>query len=420
VPTTRLVILLVTYLLIAVQQLPGIRLNRPAASLLGAVAMVTIGGLPLRDAYASIDLDVMLFLLGVLLLTGYLELGGFFEWVAVHVVERARSPRMLLGMIVVVSGLLSAFFVNDTICLVLTPLVLAVVRPLGLRPLPFLLAVALGSNVGSAMTPTGNPQNMLIGVASGIHFARFLTSLALPSLGGLGIVFAVLLLVHRRDLQPPSDQLAHPSIARASEDSVQAMVVDRALIAKSLVVFGGALGGWLAGLSLPLVAITAAAVLIAVARRDPAHAFAKVEWELLLFFGALFVVMRGVRDLPLVVSLTSTASAHLTGAAVHDAGVISTAMLALSNLVSNVPAVILWLPVIPKVANPDFAWLVMAMSSTFAGNLTLIGSMANLIVAERAEARGERIGFVDYLRVGLPVTVLTVLWGIATLVLIGV
>jgi Na+/H+ antiporter NhaD/arsenite permease-like protein len=130
--------------------------------------------------------------------------------------------------------------------------------------------------------------------------------------------------------------------------------------------------------------------------------------------------MRGVRDLPLVLSLTSTASARLTGASVHDAGVISTAMLALSNLVSNVPAVILWLPVIPKVANPDFAWLVMAMSSTFAGNLTLIGSMANLIVAERAEARGERIGFVDYLRVGLPVTVLTVLWGIATLVLIGV
>ncbi len=419
-PTTRLVILLVTYLLIAVQQLPGIRLNRPAASLLGAVAMVTIGGLPLRDAYASIDLDVMLFLLGVLLLTGYLELGGFFEWVAVHVVERARSPRMLLAMVVAVSGVLSAFFVNDTICLVLTPLVLAVVRPLGLKPLPFLLAVALGSNVGSAMTPTGNPQNMLIGVASGIHFARFVTSLALPSLGGLAIVYAVLALMHRRDLQPPDDRLAHPSIARASGDSMQALAIDRALIAKSLVVFGGALAGWLAGLSLPLVAITAAAVLIAVARRDPADAFAKVEWELLLFFGALFVVMRGVRDLPLVVSLTSTASAHLTGAPVHDAGVISAAMLALSNLVSNVPAVILWLPVIPKVANPDFAWLVMAMSSTFAGNLTLIGSMANLIVAERAEARGERIGFVDYLRVGMPVTVLTVLWGIATLVLIGV
>jgi Na+/H+ antiporter NhaD/arsenite permease-like protein len=130
--------------------------------------------------------------------------------------------------------------------------------------------------------------------------------------------------------------------------------------------------------------------------------------------------MRGVRDLPLVLSLTSTASAHLTGAPFHDAGVISAAMVALSNLVSNVPAVLLWLPVIPKVANADFAWLVMAMSSTFAGNLTLIGSMANLIVAERAESRGERIGFVDYLWVGLPVTVLTVLWGIATLVLIGV
>ena len=422
-PTIRLVILLATYLLIAVQQLPGIRLNRPAASLLGAVAMVTIGGLPLSDAYAAIDMDVMLFLLGVLLLTGYLELGGFFEWVAAHVVERARSPRMLLALIVVLSGVLSAFFVNDTICLVLTPLVLAIVRPLGLRPLPFLLAVALGSNVGSAMAPTGNPQNMLIGVASGIHFARFVSSLAVPSLGALAIVYLMLSMLHRRDLQPidPAHTTERSSeahvIERASEASIAAVAVDRSLILKALIIFAGALAGWLAGLSLPLVAISAAAVLIAVARRDPAQAFARVEWELLLFFGALFVVMRGVRDLPLVVSLTTSASTHLTGAQLHDATVISVAMLTLSNLVSNVPAVILWLPVVPRVANPDFAWLVMAMSSTFAGNLTLIGSMANLIVAERAEARGERIGFLDYLRAGVPVTVLTILWGIGTLVL---
>ena len=173
----RLAILLATYLLIAVQQVPFLRLNRPAAALLGAVAMVTIGGLPLRDAYAAIDLDVMVFLLGVLLLTGYLETGGFFEWAARHIVARAHSARMLLGAVVATSGLLSAFFVNDTICLVMTPLMLAVLRPLGLRPLPFLLAIALSSNVGSAMTPTGNPQNMLIAVASGIHFARFIIKL---------------------------------------------------------------------------------------------------------------------------------------------------------------------------------------------------------------------------------------------------
>jgi Na+/H+ antiporter NhaD/arsenite permease-like protein len=405
----RLAILIATYLLIAVQQVPYIRLNRPAASLLGAVAMVTIGGLPLREAYAAIDLDVMVFLLGVLLLTGYLETGGFFEWAARHIVVRARSARMLLAAVVATSGLLSAFFVNDTICLVMTPLMLAVLRPLGLRPLPFLLAIALGSNVGSAMTPTGNPQNMLIGVASGIHFARFVASLVVPSLGGLLIVFGVLSVVHRKDLR----------VALPPRVDVPETAFDRPLVIRSLVVFAGALGCWLAGLSLPLVAITAAAILIAIAQRDPAEAFAKVEWSWLLFFGALFVVMRGARDLPFVTSLTSAAAAQLHGTPLHDAVVTSVAMLGLSNVVSNVPAVILWLPVVPRLVHPAFTWLVMAMSSTFAGNLTLLGSMANLIVAERAEARGERLRFGDYLRAGVPVTLLSLCWGIGTLVLVS-
>jgi len=140
---------------------------------------------------------------------------------------------------------------------------------------------------------------------------------------------------------------------------------------------------------------------------------------LLLFFGALFVVMRGARDLPLVANLSLAAAGHLGGTPTHDAVVVSGAMTALSNLVSNVPAVVLWLPVVPGVAHAAFVWLVMAMSSTFAGNLTLLGSMANLIVAERAEARGARVGFMAYLRVGVPATLLTLAWGVATLVLVA-
>jgi Na+/H+ antiporter NhaD/arsenite permease-like protein len=409
VTTIRLAILVVTYLLIAVPRLPVVRVNRPAAALLGAVAMVTLGGLPLHDAYAAIDLDVMVFLLGVLVVTAFLEVGGFFEWAARHLVARAASGTALLAGVVVASGLLAAFFVNDTVCLVLTPLVLAIVRPLALDPVPYLLAIALGSNVGSAMTPTGNPQNMLIGVASGISYGRFLFSLALPSLGGLAIVFAIIRLLHAKSVSAPLPE----KIAVAEEP------FDAPLVARSLIVFGGALVAWLIGLSLPLVAISAAAILLVISQRDPALAFAKVEWELLVFFGALFVVMRGARDLPLVASLTTAAGAQLHGAPLHDATIISAAMLALSNVVSNVPAVILWLPVVPKVASPTFVWLVMAMSSTFAGNLTLLGSMANLIVAERAEARGVRLGFLEYLKAGVPVTLLTLAWGIATLILVA-
>ena len=405
--TVRLVILVVTYLLIAVPRVPFVRLSRPGAALVGAVAMVTIGGLPLRAAYAAIDLDVLVFLLGVLLITAYLESGGFFEWAARHVVQRATSPRGLLAAVVVSSGLLSAFFVNDTVCLVLTPLLLAVVKPLRLKAMPFLLALALAANVGSAMTPTGNPQNMLIGVSSGIAFGRFLAALALPSIGGLAIVFIVVMLVYRRDLPD----------AFVEQSETPATPFDGPLVARSLIVFAGALCGWLAGLSLPLVAIGAAAVLVVVALRDPSAAFERVEWPLLVFFAALFVVMRGARDLPLVAALTSAAGAQLHGAPLHDAVVTSAAMTALSNLISNVPAVILWLPVVPSTPHPAFIWLVMAMSSTFAGNLTLLGSMANLIVAERAEARGECVSFVEYLRVGVPVTLLTLAWGIGTMVL---
>jgi Na+/H+ antiporter NhaD/arsenite permease-like protein len=226
-------------------------------------------------------------------------------------------------------------------------------------------------------------------------------------LGGLAIVFAVLSWSFRADLAQP---------LRRGVEAAPA-TFDRALVVRALIVFAGALVCWLSGLSLPLVAITAAAVLLAVSGRDPVLAFARVEWSLLLFFGALFVVMRGARDLSIVASMTSSAAAQLRGAPLHDAVLTSAAMLGLSNLVSNVPAVILWLPVVHTAAKPEFVWLVMAMSSTFAGNLTLLGSMANLIVAERAEARGEHLGFFDYLRVGVPVTLLTLAWGVAALVI---
>lgn len=406
--SARLVIFVITYLLIAIQQIPGMRVNRPAATLMGAVAMVAIGGLPASEAWASIDPNVIIFLLGVLLLTAYLELGGFFEWTASLVTRHVRSARSLLAAVVAAAGLLSALFINDTICLVFTPILVMTLRSLELRPAPFLLALAFASNVGSAMTITGNPQNMLIGVSSGIGYASFLAAMALPSLGGLLIVYLVIAFVFRGEL---SGEL------RATERATA--VLDRPLTIKALVLFAAALVAWLAGYSLPGVAIAAGTVMAAIARRDAAEAFARVEWSLLLFFAALFVVMGGVRELPLFQELTVRATTGLHGAPLHDAVAVSGVMTVLSNLVSNVPAVLLWLPVVPQVPNERLIWLVIAMSSTFAGNLTVLGSMANLIVAEGASARGVTLRFVDFLRVGVPVTLLTLAWGIAALLLIG-
>jgi Na+/H+ antiporter NhaD/arsenite permease-like protein len=407
--TAPLIVFAVTYFLIAVQRVRWLHLNRPAAALLGAVGMVTVGGLPLADAYAAIDLDVLVFLLGLMILVGHLELGGFFEAVAAWMLRAARTPRMLLGLVVVGSGLLSALFVNDTVCLVFTPILIAALAPLEVRLTPYLVGLATGSNVGSALTIVGNPQNMLIGLWSGIGFAEFAWRMLVPVAGGLAITTGLLFWIYRADLARPLGSVPRPEISR----------LDHRLTGTALVLFAGALACWLAGLSLPLVAVAAGALMLAAAGRHPGPALERVEWELLLLFAALFVVTRGLQASGAVAVLDPARAADLApGGRWPTAAAVSGAMLVLSNLVGNVPAVLLWRDVVPELADPEFVWQVMALASTLAGNLLLIGSMANLIVAERAESRGVRLGYWEYARAGVPVTLATLAWGVGALVLL--
>ena len=406
---TGLLIFAATYLLIAVQRLPFVHLNRPAASLVGAVAMVVSGVLSLPEAYAAVDFDVLVFLLGMMLIVGYLEVGKFFEWAAERVLQRARRPERLLLAVVVGGGLLSALFVNDTVCLVVTPVLLAALGPLRVRPNPYLIGLAMGANVGSVLSVTGNPQNMLVGIWSGTTFGGFLAHMLPVGAGGLAIVYGYLRWAYRAELRAPF---------REPLETVP-VPLDRPLVAKGLGTFGVALVGWLAGGSLPLVAIAAGALMVLVAQRDPAYAIERVDWDLLLFFASLFVVMRGFERTGAVAWLDRHALALVqdgSPSAWRAATGVSGVMVTLSNLISNVPAVLLWRNTVPGLPDADLMWRVVAMSSTFAGNLLLIGSMANLIVAERAEARGVRFGFGEYARVGAPVTLLTLAWGIVALV----
>ncbi len=408
--TTGLAIFAATYFLIAVQRLPFVHLNRPAASLLGAVAMVGFGVLPLPAAYAAIDFDVLVFLLGLMLIVGYLEVGRFFEWTAEWILQRALSPARLMLAVVVGGGLLSALFVNDTICLVVTPVLLAALGPLRVRPHPYLIGLAMGANVGSVLSITGNPQNMLVGIWSGASFGGFLAHMLPVGVGGLAITYGYLRWAYRADLREPF---------RERLEAVP-VTLDRPLVLKALALFGVAVVAWLAGGSLPFVAITAGACMVAIAQRDPAYAIDRVEWSLLLFFASLFVVMRGFEQTGAVAWIDRHALGLVQdGSPWRAAAAVSGVMAILSNLISNVPAVLLWRHTVPTVPNPDLVWRVLAMSSTFAGNLLLIGSMANLIVAERAETRGVRIGFVEYAKVGVPVTVLTLAWGTVVLAVSG-
>jgi Na+/H+ antiporter NhaD/arsenite permease-like protein len=372
--------------------------------------MVTLGGLPLAEAYRAVDLDVLVFLLGLMLLVSHLEIGGFFEAAADWLLARAGTPRALLVAVVVGAGLLSAVFVNDTICLVLTPVLLAALLPHGVRPTPYLVALAMGSNVGSALTIVGNPQNMLIGLWSGIGFAQFALRMLPAVAGGLALTCVILLRVFRADLAKPFGQIPRPIPPP----------LDRPLVGTALAIFGAALVAWCAGASLPLTAIAAGAIMLALARRDPAAALERVEWSLLLFFAALFVVMRGLERSGMI-GLLNAESTHAIalGGRFTTALAVTGVMVLLSNLISNVPAVILWRQVVPTLPDPALVWQVMALSATFAGNLLLIGSMANLIVAERAESRGVRIGYWEYARAGIPVTIATLAWGVLMLLLVG-
>jgi Na+/H+ antiporter NhaD/arsenite permease-like protein len=406
--TAGLIIFAATYLLIAVQRLPFIRLNRPTASLLGAVAMVLFGVLTLEQAYAAVDFDVLVFLLGLMLIVGYLEVGKFFEWAAEWVLERALTPPLLLLAVVVGAGLLSALFVNDTVCLVVTPVMLAALDRLRVRPQPYLIALAMGANVGSVALVTGNPQNMLVGIWSGASFGRFLWHMLPVAVGGLIITYGYLRWAFRRQLAAPFPSRLEPVVIDP----------DRPLVAKGLAMFVVAVIGWLMGGSLPLVAIACGALMVAIAHRDPAYAVERVDWDLLLLFSSLFVVMRGLEATGAVAWIDEQALGLARGGSDALTGVVvSGVMLVLSNLISNVPAVMLWRNVVPQLPDPELMWRIVAMSSTFAGNLLLIGSVANLIVAERAEAKGVKLGFGEYARVGVPVTLLTIAWGTLVLVL---
>jgi Na+/H+ antiporter NhaD/arsenite permease-like protein/uncharacterized metal-binding protein YceD (DUF177 family) len=298
---------------------------------------------------------------------------------------------VLLTAIVLVSGLLSAFFVNDTMCLVLTPLVLEITKRLQRNPLPYLLGVAMSSNCGSVATVTGNPQNMLIGTYSGIPYTAFAAALAPVALAGMALTIVVLAFVYRNEFRKES----------RLEPEQHRVRVRRALLWKSVAVSLGMIALFFAGWPVHKVAVVAGALLLITRRVKPERIYHEIDWSLLVMFIGLFIVVAGMEKTGLAESAFAFASRfHL-----DRVGPMSVCTALMSNLVSNVPAVLMFKSVVPKLANPSRAWLALAMSSTLAGNLTLMGSVANLIVVERAR-REIRISFWEYAKAGVPLAVL--------------
>ncbi len=392
-----------TYAVLAFGSLRPLRLDRPGATLVGATAMVASGVLTPQEAVAAIDFHTLALLFGMMIVVAHLRLAGFFRLLAGLVLERAGSPRRLLVLITWLSGLLSALFVNDTVCVLLTPLVLETTLALGLPPVPYLLAVAMGANVGSVATIVGNPQNMMVASFSGIPYTRFAAVLAPVALAGLALASWLLDRAYGRALAPRP--VTRPTAERPR--------LHRDLLVKTLVVSALLLGALLLGATPSLAALVAASALLVTRRIKPIRVYAQVDWALLVMFAGLFVVVEGVERAGLAARwLALVAPAHREAL---PALVGATALL--SNLVSNVPAVLLLKAWVLRLASPERAWLALAMASTLAGNLTIVASVANLIVVEQARPHA-RIGFWTYARVGVPLTLVTLAAGTAWLALV--
>ena len=394
-------IFLATYVVIAFGRAPGLRLDRAGAALLGASLMMASGTLTLEEAYRAIDIDTLVLLLGMMIIVANLRFAGFFQLAAAWVSRHARRPALLLLGVVLVSGLLSAFLVNDTVCLKLTPLIAETTIALRRRPLPYLLALAMASNIGSVATITGNPQNIMIGSFSRIPCAEFAAALAPVALLGSLVVAALVLLFHPREFLTAERLVQTPARLRWN----------RWLLAKSLAVTLATVAFFFAGQPPAKVAIVAGALLLLTRRIKPERVYREIDWSLLLLFAGLFIVVRGMEH----AALTPTVLAGAESLQLGRPPVLAFVAAALSNLVSNVPAVLVLRPFVQGLADPHRAWLVLAMATTLAGNFTILGSVANLIVVERARRHGIAIDFWSYFRIGAPVTVITIAIGVLLL-----
>lgn len=396
-----LAIFILTYILISVQRLPKISIDRPTGSLIGAVLIVLTGVLTFEQAVEGIDFNTIMLLLGMMILVTYLMMAGFLDFISIRILQIAKNPFQLLVLVAFSSGILSALFVNDTIVLIYTPILIRAIILAKLKPMPYLIVLATSSNIGSAATIVGNPQNMLIGMQSKIPFLDF-TLLMLPiAFFGLLLDIAVVALIYRREIFNTGFTVTLPQPS-----------IDEALLKKSVLVMGLVLFGFLFDfIPIPLAAISGATIMLLLGSKLQTRVLRRVDWTLLFFFCNLFVVMYGVEKSGLADVMFQQFSPlfQLTGFGF----ILGLSLFSVigSNLVSNVPFVMMMLPFASKIGHDSIFWYTLAMSSTFAGNLTIIGSVANMIVVELSKRAGIEISFFEFFKVGAVVTLLTVLMG---------
>lgn len=395
--TTAAVIFGVTYCGVALGGLPRLAIDRTGIALLGALAMVVFGVLTPGRALGSVSLGTLLLLYGLMIVSAQLRLGGFYTWLAVRLSRFRGSPGLFLLVLMVTGGVLAAVLANDIICLAFTPVLAVALRKRGLNPVPFLLGLAMGTNLGSAATIIGNPQSMLIGQTAGLSFREFLFWCGPPSLVCLALTYLMLRLLYRDRF---TVDLSGETLRGESWPDFNPWQTAKGLLAAAAVVvllFSPLPREW--------SVLSVAGVLLLSRRMHTRSILGLVDWHLITLFCGLFLVVAGFNSTGLPQEFL--AFLEKRGVPLSNPYALSLAAVALSNMVSNVPATVLLAPHMPL--GSPIPWYVLSLATTYAGNLFTIGSMANLIVIEQARLEGVKISFREYALSGIPVTAMNLL-----------
>lgn len=420
-------VFLVTYALISIRRFPKVKIDRPAAALAGAALMVALGVVGPEDAIAAINIDILLLLIGMMVLVAGLELCGFFEWISLRMIKYSRDQFTFLVLTMVVTGALSALVLNDTIVLLFTPIIIRTCRLLKSNPVPFLIAEAMAANIGSVATAVGNPQNAFIATRAEISFADFSAKLLPVAAVCMAVAIAILYMTYRKDISQGKAQEFRRRILREGWKAFQDELIKGdaattagirklrerrlglyALVGITAATFAAFVVSHVIMTPIALIAFVAGAIALfvvpIVTDVKAKEMLAGVDWTIILFFIGLFVVIAGVKDSGLLAEMKGYFPGFGPGEVPSlDWLVVLTAFL--SNLVSNVPAVMLLSEMIPVTDHE--LWLALASSSTLAGNATILGAAANVIVAEKAEGMGVEVNFWKFTLVGFPITLAT-------------
>lgn len=384
-----------TYLGIAFGRLPGLAIDRTGIALLGAIAMVVMGVMDTAEAFAAIDIPTILLLYSLMVISAQLRLGGFYAWSAGRIIPYLHRPRLFLAMSMLLAAVLSSLLANDIVCLAFTPVLIRGLVAARLNPVPFLLGLAIASNIGSAATIIGNPQNMLIGQSAKLDFAAFFLWCLPPSLAALAAGYLLIVLFYRRRLAAGAESVTAGLERRAAWPEFNRQQTAKGLLAVvALVIL------FFTPVPREVSAIGLAGLLLCSRRNETRRLLGLVDWHLITLFCALFIVVHGISasDLPgRLMALLQAAGIHFS-----DPLTLTGVSAVLSNVFSNVPAVMLLIEFLDPVAT--HLWYVLAVSSTFAGNFILLGSIANLIVVEQALAEGVVVTFAEHAKTGIPVT----------------